>query len=617
LGGSGLANAADQAVERMMAFIPGQKGVAFTTPAAAELDKCKVDATRTADGKGTVWLLKDGKGSILRRFADTNADKYPDQWCVYKDGIEVYREVDSDFNGKTDKYVWLNSGGMKVGIDKQEKGTITNWQALSVEELSQEVLKALVRKDYKVLEAVLVNDDDLKAIGAPAAEIKRINELQKNGQAKFGQTATKLSQLNEKTNWLHVETGAPSRLPADTTGMKQDVLMHYRGLIFCETGGKSDFIQLGEIVLVGEAWKLIDAPLPGDADGGARPSALMNASAKVDGPSQEYLEKLAAIDAKAPKYEAGIGPNSAVATYQLQRAVVIEEIVAKAPAGEKDHWTKQLADSLSTAVQASPKGDTKAMEKLESLATQLAKDRAGSDLAAYVAYRGLACRYTKEVGETSSPKAMLELQNRHVERLAKFVADYPKSEDGADALLQLGMINEFQGKEDDAKKWYEQMTRQFASIPQSAKAAGALRRLNLEGKVWEVGAQAGTLTGTPAFNLANLRGKVTVVYYWATWCQTTQADFAKLKQLAQEHRSNLQIVCINVDDSQAQAEAFVKQHAAPGYHLYASGGLESPLATHYGLVVFPNVFLVGRDGKVVNRSLDTDELQEAIKKAAK
>lgn len=617
LGGSGLATAADQAVERMMAFKPAQKGVAYTTPVAAELDKCKVESARTADGKGTVWVLKDGKGSVLRRFIDTNGDKYPDQWSVYKDGIEVYREVDSNFNGKTDRYVWLNSGGMRVGIDKQENGIIESWQALSVEELSQEVLKALTTKDYKTLEAVLVTEEDLKTIGAPASEIKRIKELQSRAQAKFSQTATKLSHLNEKTNWLHVETGAPSRLPADTTAMKQDVLMHYRGLIFCETGGKSDFIQLGEMVLIGDAWKLIDVPLPGDADAGVRQSALMNGNAKTEGPSQEFLEKLAELDKTAPSYGGGVGPNAAVAAFQLKRAALIEEFVAKAPAGERDHWTKQLIDSLGTAFQASG-ADAKALDKLKALTTQLAKDRAGSDVAAYAAYRELTCEYTKAVQEAKGAKQMMDVQNQHLERLGKFVATYPKAEDGADALLQLGMINEFQGKEADAKKWYEQMTKQYQSSPQALKGAGAIRRIGLEGKVWELGAQANTLAGTPAFNPAVLRGKITVVYYWATWCQTAQADLAKLKQLAQENRSNgLQIVCVNVDDNQATAEAFVKQNGAVGYHLYATGGLESPLATHYGLVVFPNTFLVGKDGKVIDRSIDVDGLGDAIKKALK
>lgn len=48
-------------------------------------------------------IAGDGSGQILRTFADTNGDNIVDQWSYFKDGIEVYRDIDANFNGKADQ----------------------------------------------------------------------------------------------------------------------------------------------------------------------------------------------------------------------------------------------------------------------------------------------------------------------------------------------------------------------------------------------------------------------------------------------------------------------------------------------------------------------------------
>ena len=60
------------------------------------------------------------QGEILRRFADTNSDNIVDQWCYYLDGLEVYRDIDSNFNEKADQYRWFHTAGSRWGIDKNE-----------------------------------------------------------------------------------------------------------------------------------------------------------------------------------------------------------------------------------------------------------------------------------------------------------------------------------------------------------------------------------------------------------------------------------------------------------------------------------------------------------------
>src|SRR5262249_30555005 len=154
---------------------------------AQEQSGCTVKLVK-GPGKASGWMLLDPKGQPLRRFFDTNGDGKIDVWSYFRDGVEVYREIDTNFNGKPDQYRWLNSGGSRWGVE-ENKGRpeyhIDTWKAITPEEVSQEVLQAIITKDYARLARLLISDADIKALELPAAEASRLAELRKGAQAKF------------------------------------------------------------------------------------------------------------------------------------------------------------------------------------------------------------------------------------------------------------------------------------------------------------------------------------------------------------------------------------------------------------------------------------------------
>jgi hypothetical protein len=75
-------------------------------------------------------------------------------------------------------------------------------------------------------------------------------------------------------------------------------------------------------------------------------------------------------------------------------------------------------------------------------------------------------------------------------------------------------------------------------------------------------------------------------------------------------------VAINIDENQADALVSLKNTKAPGIQLYAGGGPDGPAATYYGLMAFPHLFLIGRDGKVLDHALELSSLEMAVRKAA-
>lgn len=619
-----LQAAPPEIVAQMLRWQPAQKGVVVTVPTAEEAEKCTVAADPHAKaGQGT-WVLKDAKGTILRRFVDTNSDNRPDVFSFYKDGQEVYREVDSKFSGKPDRFYWLNTAGSKIGVSKAGNGQIDTWLALSLEELTQEVLKAVATKDFNRYAALLVNDDDLRTIGVGAAEVERIKTSLKNVPSQFQQAAAKLN-LNDSTKWLHVETSTPSRMLADNTGWKQDVVIHARAMVLCETAGKTEYIQLGDIVQVGDTWKLkdapatLDTPLPGSglmADNTAAASPSVE-----DGPLQKALKELADLDGKAPQ-EASSGPNPAMVVYHGKRAEMINRIVALCPEKERESWYKQIIDSLAATVSASAANDTSSFAAFQNYSNVIAQKAPGSEIASYAQYRVLNIENNKQLSSINKAEDHLKAQAGFAEKLTLFVNSYPQGSDTPEALHRLGEIYELLNKETDARKWYELVVAKHAGTKYAQKAAGAVRRLSSIGQTWEVGTNVQVLNGSNGqFNPQVLQGRSVVVYYWATWCTTAGAEFAKMKQVLLPYESKgVVLVAVNIDDKLADAQAFFQKNAAnlpKALHLHSAGSYESPAVVYYGLNNFPAMFLQDASGKITSRTLDVATLDEELKKIVK
>src|SRR4051812_23938796 len=103
--------ASPTAQQILAAYQPLQKDAQIDTPEGGDLAKCTIAVSKSG------YVVRDGSGQMLRNFKDTNGDGVVDQWCYFKEGVEVYRDIDSNFNSKPDQYRWLNTAGMRWAID--------------------------------------------------------------------------------------------------------------------------------------------------------------------------------------------------------------------------------------------------------------------------------------------------------------------------------------------------------------------------------------------------------------------------------------------------------------------------------------------------------------------
>ena len=252
------AQAAAPSAEQALKLQPIQKGVDCTRPTAEEAAKCTITAKKF-DGK-VGWVVEDPGGLMLRKFVDTNGDNVVDQWSYYKDGIEVYRDIDSDFNGKADQYRWFNTGGTRWGVGKNQDGGIDSWKPISAEEVTAEVVAALAEGNADRFAAVALTAAELKSLGLGKEKQDRLQEKIAKLSGDFKTLAAQQKSVTAKTQWSQFSAGRPGVVPAGTDGSTQDLRVYENVLAIVETGGKNGQVQIGTLVQVGDGWRVIDLP---------------------------------------------------------------------------------------------------------------------------------------------------------------------------------------------------------------------------------------------------------------------------------------------------------------------------------------------------------------------
>ena len=160
--------AAGPTVEYALGLRPSQKDVDYDSPDAAALKNATIKTEKS--GGASAFVVRGPSGEILRVFADTNADRVVDRWSYYKDGVEVFRDIDSNHNTKVDQSRWLNSAGSRWGVDQDENGTIEVWKAISPEEVCRELVEAIKSRDAAIFQRLLPTKADLEAAGFEGAD---------------------------------------------------------------------------------------------------------------------------------------------------------------------------------------------------------------------------------------------------------------------------------------------------------------------------------------------------------------------------------------------------------------------------------------------------------------
>ena len=615
------------AEQLLKGYKPTQKDVEYDTPDAAEMAKCSVDLE-----KGS-YVVTNAAGQVLRRFTDSNADGAPDMFRYYHMGLEVYREMDTNGDARTkknqraDQYRWMNWGGTRWGLDEDEDGRIESWKVLSAQEAARIAVESMISGDAARLNTVLLTDEDLRVLQLPAEMAKKLQAELSDVAKKMQASLSSSKVLNKSSVWVRFDPPLPSMIPKEDLGAARDITVYENSMATVQNGEKYDLISIGEMIQVGDVWKLAEVPVPVDATGKSivavggvmMQPAIDENSGRVEPGSvgamspemQKLLAELQKIDEASPKPDA---LPQAFADYNVARANLSEKLIATSKTDEdRQQWIQQFTDSLSTATQSGlyPAGLPRLVTLQESVKTN-------EKLLGYVFYRRLMAEYAVRLKDDDKAKVEADIRKAReltqkwwFEQLEAFARKWPTSEDAPDAVVQLAISYELMGRLDDATAWYEQLAKNYSKTEGGMKAQGALRRLTLTGNKLTL---AGKTLYQKDLASSQYNGKVLLVVFWASYAQPFTADLPTIQEVYSKHnKEGFEILGVNMDSDLTALGAYLKQNKILWQSLRDApkeAGMQ-PGDYGVGIVSVPTMFLVNKEG-IVEGGITTANLEFAV-----
>jgi thiol-disulfide isomerase/thioredoxin len=155
--------------------------------------------------------------------------------------------------------------------------------------------------------------------------------------------------------------------------------------------------------------------------------------------------------------------------------------------------------------------------------------------------------------------------------------------------------------------WLPRLASVFLPSPQAADGALA------SGKPVEI---AGPTLDGGRFDLAEQRGKVVVVDFWATWCKPCIAELPTLQAIYQQyHDRGVQVVSISLDYKRSDLTKFLEASPLPWPQIYFERNEPNHPAARFNVEHIPYVLVIDREGKLVDSDVRGKELHDAILQA--
>jgi thiol-disulfide isomerase/thioredoxin len=120
-----------------------------------------------------------------------------------------------------------------------------------------------------------------------------------------------------------------------------------------------------------------------------------------------------------------------------------------------------------------------------------------------------------------------------------------------------------------------------------------------------------------AVDLADLKGQIVVVDFFASWCEPCMAQVEHLSKLSQNYAGRgVQLIGVSLDNDSGTLRTAMEDKGISWPVAYDGSGWSGAIPMAWGVNSIPQTFIVGPDGNVVWRGLPSD-LDAALDSAMK
>ena len=123
------------------------------------------------------------------------------------------------------------------------------------------------------------------------------------------------------------------------------------------------------------------------------------------------------------------------------------------------------------------------------------------------------------------------------------------------------------------------------------------------------------LDGKP-LSVANYKGKLVMVDFWATWCGPCVGELPNVQKIYEKyHAKGFEIIGVSLDKDKDKLTAFIKEKNMAWPQYFDGQGWQNKLAVQYGVESIPATFLLDKNGKIIAKDLRGEALDAAVAKA--
>jgi len=237
-------------------------------------------------------------------------------------------------------------------------------------------------------------------------------------------------------------------------------------------------------------------------------------------------------------------------------------------------------------------GDDSVAARVREVETQLINDKSIPE-EERVALMLMAAR---NIVQNATKETLKDALGESSQAILKIMDQFPDNPGPVQLLLQIADIQMNVGDDVKAAKLFQRII--DGPYPDELKQAARAKMATFDqlGKPPEI---AFTSVDGREINIADLKGQVVLIDFWATWCGPCMAGLPELLETYEKfHPQGFEILGINMDQDVKSLEKTVKENDMKWPQSFASENDNNRIAIKYQIAAIPTLWLVGKDGNL-------------------